>query len=257
MEQQVQNADITSEELRLLEEKLKQQNDLVSRQYKLLKIQADQLKAQAEELKKRNRHMIDMLGAVVEYRNMEDGGHIQRVQKFTDILAHHVMDEYPEYKLSEEMIENIVSAAALHDIGKIAIPDSILLKPGKYTSEEYEYMKSHSLRGAEIIASITEAWDDDYREIACNIAKFHHERYDGHGYPEGLSGEEIPICAQLVAIADIYDSLISERVYKSAYTTEEAFQMIVGGECGVFSPKLIESFRNSKKEYEAVASKKS
>ena len=147
----------------------------------------------------------------------------------------------------------IASASALHDIVKISIPESILLKPGKLTSQEYEYMKSHSLRGGEILNSIKYVWDEEYAKIAYEICRFHHERYDGRGYPDGLKGDEIPVCAQIVSLADAYDVLVSERVYKAAYSKEEAFQMIITGECGMFSPKLLECFRNSRQEFEKAA----
>jgi putative two-component system response regulator len=146
----------------------------------------------------------------------------------------------------------IVSTSSLHDVGKISIPDNVLLKPGKLTQEEYEYMKSHTTRGSEILSEFKDIWDDEYRKTSYEICRYHHERYDGRGYPDGLKGDEIPISAQIVSIADVYDALVSERVYKSAYTKDEAFHMIVTGECGVFSPKLLECFRNVKKDFEAL-----
>ena len=226
-----------------LEEKVHSQAETLHRQYKML------LK-QTEQLKKSNEMIIDILGEVVEYRNLESGEHIKRVKSYTGIMAEELMDEYPEYGLNEEKIRVIVSASALHDIGKIAIPDSILLKPGKLTKDEFEYMKSHTTRGCDILDSIKDVWDDKYAKCSYEICRHHHERYDGRGYPDGLVGEQIPISAQIVSIADVYDALVSERVYKSAYSAEQAFHMIVNGECGVFSPKLLEAFRRVRSQFE-------
>ena len=120
-------------------------------------------------------------------------------------------------------------------------------------NEEFEYMKSHTTRGCEILSNIKNAWNEEYGKASYEICRYHHERYDGKGYPEGLKGEDIPISAQIVSIADVYDALVNERVYKSAYSKEKAFQMIVTGECGVFSPKLLDCFWNARKEFEALA----
>lgn len=228
-----------------LEEKVAKQTEALQKQYQLLK-------KRGEELEKNNVRIIDILGTVVEYRNLESGEHVRRVKGFTRILAWQLMKEYPEYGLDEKKIDRIVSASALHDVGKIAIPDEILLKPGRLTEEEYEYMKSHTLRGCDILNNITDAWDEDWGKVCYEICRSHHERYDGKGYPDGLVGEEIPVSAQLVSVADVYDALVSERVYKSAFTKEQAFHMIVSGECGVFSPKLLECFRKSRKEFEEL-----
>jgi putative two-component system response regulator len=228
-----------------LEKKVEKQTELVKKQYLLLKMQA-------AKLQKSNDSIIEILGTVVEYRNLESGEHIKRVKGFTKILATELMKEYPEYGLTDKKIEMIVATSSLHDVGKISIPDSILLKPGKLTKDEFEYMKSHTTRGSEILSEFKDIWDDDYRQTSYEICRYHHERYDGRGYPEGLKGDEIPISAQIVSVADVYDALVSERVYKSAYTKDEAFQMIISGECGVFSPKLLECFRNVRKEFEAL-----
>ncbi len=228
-----------------LEEKVEKQTETLKKQYKLLVMQA-------EKLKESNTKIIDILGTVVECRNLESGEHIKRVKDFTRILAEQMMNDYPEYELTQDKIDIIVSASSLHDIGKIAIPDNILLKPGKLTKDEYEYMKSHTTRGCEVLNNIQDVWDETYSKVSYDICRHHHERYDGKGYPDGLAGEEIPISAQLVSLADVYDALVSERVYKSAYSDDEAFHMIVSGECGIFSPKLLECFRKTKKKFEAM-----
>lgn len=229
-----------------LEQKVEQQTETLKKQFKLLQMQAEQLKQSKE-------NVIDILGTVVEYRNLESGEHIKRVKGYTRILAEKLMSDYPEYGLTPEKIEVIVAASALHDIGKIAIPDAILLKPGKLTHDEFEYMKSHTTRGCEILSNIENTWDEEYGKTSYEICRHHHERYDGKGYPDGLKGDDIPVSAQIVSIADVYDALVNERVYKSAFTKEKAFQMIVTGECGVFSPKLLDCFWNVRKEFEGLA----
>lgn len=226
-----------------LEKKVKKQAEVIGKQYKLLTMQAG-------ELQRINSNIMEILGNVVEYRNLENGEHIKSVKKYTEILARRMMKDYPECGLNEKMVRTIVTASTLHDIGKIAIPDSILLKPGKLTSEEYEYMKSHTLRGAEILEKIREVWDGEFTRTAYDICRNHHERYDGNGYPDGRKEKEIPLAAQLVSLADVYDALVNERVYKEAYTKEKAYQMIIMGECGMFSPKLLECFRNTRQEFE-------
>lgn len=196
-----------------------------------------------------------MLGTIVEYRNLESGEHIKRVKNYTRILAECAMKEYPEYGLTQEKIEMMVSASSLHDIGKITIPDHILLKPGRLTKEEFELMKSHTLRGCEILDEIKLGWDPEMKQVIYGICRHHHERYDGKGYPDGLAGEDIPIAAQCVSIADVYDALVNERCYKDAFSPDEAYRMITNNECGVFSPKLMEVFYKVRKQFEALARK--
>lgn len=232
-----------------LEEKVEEQTVVLRKAYHTLKQQAD-------KLAKRNQEIIDMLGTIVEYRSLESGEHIQRVKDYTRIMAETFSEKYPEYGLTKEQIETIVAASALHDLGKIAIPDSILLKPGKLTQDEFEYMKSHTLRGCEILDSMKGEWNPKEKAVSYEIIRSHHERYNGKGYPDGLKGDEIPISAQLVSVADVYDALVNERCYKSAYSTDEAFHMIINGECGVFSPKLMEVFRMVREQFEAYANMK-
>lgn len=153
---------------------------------------------------------------------------------------------------TNEKIAVIVAASPLHDIGKIAIKDSVLLKPGRLTDEEFEYMKTHTTKGCEILTQIAGTWSEEYEKISYEICRHHHERYDGKGYPDGLAGEDIPISAQLVSIADVYDALVSDRVYKKAIEKGKAYQMILDGECGTFSPRLIECFKESRQEFEEL-----
>lgn len=231
-----------------LEDKVQEQTSTIQKQYILLK-------QQVERLKKRNEDIIDILGTVVEYRSLESGEHIQRVKGYTRIMGREFIKMYPDGGITEEKLDIIVSASALHDIGKVAIPDHILLKPGKLTDDEFAFMKSHTIRGCEILDSIKDVWDEEYSKVSWEICRYHHERYDGKGYPEGLTGDEIPISAQLVSIADVYDALVNERCYKRAFTKEQAFHMITTGECGVFSPRLLEIFRAERSEIEALADK--
>ena len=228
-----------------LEDKVQAQTKTLREQNKLLQLQAD-------KLRKSNTNIIEILGTVVEYRDFESGEHINRVKGYTRILAERLAVEYPEYGLDQEEIEVIVSASALHDVGKIAIPDNILLKPGRLTDEEFACMKTHTTRGGEILQNIRNAWDEEYGKISYEICRYHHEKYDGRGYPDGLVGDEIPIAAQIVSIADVYDALVNERVYKDAFPKEEAFRMITNGECGKFNPKLLECFRIERKAFEEL-----
>ena len=229
-----------------LEERVAEQTSVISEQYNLLKHQADQLA-------KSNVSIIEILGTIVEYRNLESGEHIQRVKPYTRILGEQLMEDYPEYNLTSKQLNVIVSASALHDVGKIAIPDSILLKPGRLTKEEFEYMKEHTTKGCEIINNIRGVWSEEYAKASYEICRHHHERYDGRGYPDGLLGENIPISAQLVAVADVYDALVNERVYKSAFSADKAFNMIINGECGTFSPKLMDCFTKCRDRFESLA----
>lgn len=230
---------------RELEQKVEEQTMTLRKQYKLLQLQAD-------KLKKSNSNIIEILGTVVECRDFESGEHINRVKGYTRILAERLAADYPEYGLTPERIEVIVSASALHDVGKIAIPDNILLKPGKLTPEEFECMKSHTTRGSEILQNIKNAWDEEYSQVSYEICRHHHEKYDGRGYPDGLAGDAIPISAQIVSIADVYDALVNERVYKDAFSKEQAFHMIINGECGMFNPKLLECFHRERKAFEEL-----
>lgn len=229
-----------------LEAKVEEQTNVLRKAYRTLK-------NQAEQLMRRNQDIIEILGTVVEYRNMESGEHVKRVGEYTRILAETFMVEYPEYGLTQDKINVIVSASALHDIGKITIPDSILLKPGRLTKEEFEYMKSHTTRGCELLESMKNVLDTQYKKVSYEICRHHHERFDGKGYPDGLAGDAIPLPAQLVSVADVYDALVNERCYKDAFSPEEAFHMIVNGECGVFSPRLMEVFRKVRPEFEKLA----
>lgn len=229
-----------------LEERVDEQTNRLRKQNKMLE-------EQATALRKINENIIDMLGAVVEYRSLESGQHVQRVKGYTRILGTYVMNEYPEYNLTESELDVIVTASALHDVGKVAIPDSILLKPGRLTDEEFMEMKQHTIRGCKILEEIKELWSGDYGKASYDICRHHHERYDGRGYPDGIAGEDIPISAQLVAVADVYDALTNDRCYKKAFTPEEAFNMIMEGQCGTFSGKILKAFERTRNDFERLA----
>ena len=210
---------------------------------------------QSETIRNTNQVMLDALSAIIEHRSTESGKHVLRIRNFTRILLEEVAANYPEYGLNEDLIQVITSASALHDIGKISIPDAILNKPGKLTEEEFEIMKTHTTVGGELVRHLSGIGDEEYLRYAYNIALYHHERWDGNGYPAGLVGDEIPICAQVVAIADVYDALTTQRAYKKAYSCQRAVNMILNGECGQFSPALYECFKRVRHEFSILAIK--
>ena len=176
----------------------------------------------------------------MEFRNGESGLHVHHINVLTSMLLERLVQKTDRYHLSWSDQLMITTASALHDIGKMGIDENILNKPGRLTKEEFEEMKKHTLIGASMLKSLELYQDEKLVQIAYQICRWHHERYDGKGYPDGLKGEEIPIAAQVVSIADVYDALTSERVYKSAYTHEKAIEMILNGECGTFSPLMLE-----------------
>lgn len=208
------------------------------------------LRQQTKKLNHVNEILIDSLSNLVEFRNMESKQHIKRIREYSLCLGKSIMKLYPEYGLTSEKIVQIGWASSLHDIGKIAIPDSILLKPAKLTSDEFELIKSHTTKGAEIIQHRVHLNDRAIFEYGYDIARHHHEKYDGKGYPDGLKGDEISIAAQIVSLVDVYDALTSKRVYKVAYESDKAYQMILNGHSGAFSPKLLKAFTEVKAEFE-------
>lgn len=209
---------------------------------------------QTYDLQRQNSEIIEALGTIVEFRNMESVTHTRCVKIFSEILAKYIAEYYPEYGITNRIAKIIANASPLHDVGKIEIADMILLKPGRLTRAEFDMMKKHSELGVEIIDSLT-MLDDTYKRYCREIVLYHHERYDGRGYPLGLSGDEIPMSAQIVALADVYDALITPRIYKDAYTTKQAYNMIIRGECGEFNPKLINAFKEVREELEIIAKK--
>ncbi|MBQ6587653.1 MAG: response regulator [Butyrivibrio sp.] len=224
----------------------------VDDQTRVLKKQFLYLKKQEERLKNSNERVIDTIATIVEFRSMESSYHLKRIKGFVRILALTAMNNYPELGLNPHLIDVITQASAMHDIGKISVPDSVLLKPGRLTNEEFEVMKSHTTRGSEVIEMIKDVQDKEYYDVCLDICRHHHERYDGGGYPDGLKGEENSIAAQLTALADVYDALVCDRVYKSAYPVDKAYEMIKNGECGVFSPKILACFEFARPDMEKL-----
>ena len=189
------------------------------------------------------KNIISSMATVVEERDQNTGGHIARTENYVRLLIKNMKKEEEYANITEDFYTNVLLAAPMHDIGKIKISDSILNKPGKLTDEEFAVMKKHSEYGADIIRkTMQNVENEDYFTIACNIAKYHHERYDGKGYPEGLKGEDIPLEARMMALADVYDALISERVYKKPYSKETARKIIEEGKGTQFDPKLAKLF---------------
>lgn len=209
---------------------------LKTKQRNLERLVADQI----YEKEKNNKLMIHILSHIVEFRNGESGLHVLHVQTFTEMLLRRLIKMTDKYNIDSSDISLISNASALHDIGKIAIPDEILNKPGRLTDEEFAIMKTHSMAGASMLENLPLDGGDPLVKKAYEICRWHHERYDGRGYPDGLKGDEIPISAQIVSLADVYDALTSERVYKKAFTHETALKMILGGECGTFNPMILE-----------------
>lgn len=195
---------------------------------------------QIYEKERNNRMMIGILSQIVEFRNGESGLHVIHINLITQLLLEQLVKKTGKYQLSWEDRLLIATASALHDIGKIGIDEKILNKPGKLTKEEFEIMKTHTLIGAQMLDNLDMYRNEKLLKLAHEICRWHHERYDGKGYPDGLVGEEIPISAQVVSLADVYDALVSERVYKKAFSHEKALEMIQNGECGTFSPLLLQ-----------------
>lgn len=194
--------------------------------------------------------MISILSHVVEFRNSESGLHVLHIRTLTDLLLHQLVQKTDRYQLDESDIALISTASALHDIGKIVIPEEILNKPGRLTAEEFAIIKNHTVAGAQMLQDLGQAIarDEPLLQVAHAICRWHHERWDGNGYPDRLKGDEIPIAAQVVALADVYDALTSERCYKHAYDHDTALRMILNGECGAFNPLLLDCLRESSEQ---------
>ena len=213
---------------------------LYAKQKKLEALVAEQIYAKEQQ----SILMVDVLSHIVEFRNGESGLHVIHVRRLTELLLKRLVQKTDRYKLTRADIASISTASALHDIGKISIDEKVLNKPGRLTDEEFAIMKTHALVGAQMLENLPVHQNEPQVKIIYSICRWHHERYDGRGYPDGLKGDEIPIAAQVVSIADVYDALTSERVYKKAFSHEKAIQMILNGECGVFNPLLLECLKD-------------
>lgn len=208
-----------------------------------------QVDKQTEELREKNEHLVQIneniveaICEIVEGRDMESGTHVKRVKSYSRVLASAAQHVCPQYNLTDDAVDLISMASAAHDIGKIMISDTILLKPGKFTPEEFAEMKKHSEYGAQLMDKFSGVWGDEMDLTGRDICLYHHERWDGKGYPCGLKGDEIPVSAQIVALADVFDALTSERVYRPAIPYEKACEMIMNGECGAFSSDMLACF---------------
>lgn len=209
---------------------------LYAKQRRLITLVTDQI----YEKEKSSRMMVSILSQIVEFRNGESGLHVRHINILTEMLLDRLMQKTGRYHLNWNEQYLITLVSSLHDIGKIGIDEKILNKPGRLTAEEFEEMKKHTVIGEEILCSLELYQNELLVKVAREICRWHHERYDGRGYPDGLKGEEIPISARVVSLADVYDALVSDRVYKKAYSHEKAIRMILNGECGVFNPLLLE-----------------
>ena len=217
---------------------------LYAKQRRLISLITDQI----NEKEKNNQMMIRILSQIVEFRNGESGSHVLYINKLTEMLLDCLIQKTDQYQLDGQMVSMIATASSLHDIGKIGVDEKILNKPGKLTKEEFEIMKTHTIIGAAILEHLENYQDEPMVKVAHEICRWHHERFDGKGYPDGLKADEIPISAQVVSVADVYDALVSERVYKKAFSHEKALQMILDGECGQFNPILIDCLKEISEE---------
>lgn len=213
---------------------------LYAKQRRLIRMVTDQIYRRENN----NKILISILSHIVEFRNGESGSHVIHINKLTDMLLKELVGITDRYDITGDDIELIATASALHDIGKIGIDDAILNKPGRLTDEEFEVMKTHAVIGARMLDDLDAYKGEKLLKTAWQICRWHHERYDGNGYPDGLKGDDIPISAQVVSVADVYDALTSDRVYKRAFSHEKAMQMILDGECGQFNPVLLQCLVN-------------
>ena len=225
----------------IVQRRVKNTLTLYANQKRLMGMVSDQI----YQNEKDSHVMIGILSHIVEFRNSESGQHVLHIRTLTGLLLHQLAQKTDRYQLDESDISLISTASALHDIGKIMIPEEILNKPGRLTEEEYAAIKTHTTEGARILKGLAIGQDEPLVKVAHAICRWHHERWDGGGYPDRLKGDEIPIAAQVVALADVYDALTSERCYKQSYSHEKAVDMILHGECGSFNPLLMECLKES------------
>lgn len=198
---------------------------------------------QQRKIKEHDDFLVNIMSYVLAVRNSESGEHIQRIKYLTYTILKCLTSNFSKYKLTEIQIEEITKASILHDIGKIGVPDSILLKVDRLNDDEFEAMKLHTIYGSDMIKNFRNGMEDEFYQYCYEICRHHHERWDGNGYPDKLKGDDIPISAQVVALADVYDALVNNRVYKPAYTHQEACDMILGGKCGAFSPDILQCLK--------------
>ena len=228
----------------IVQRRVKNTLTLYANQKRLMGMVSDQI----YQNEKDSHVMIGILSHIVEFRNSESGLHVLHIRTLTDLLLHQLVNKTDRYQLDESDISLISTASALHDLGKIVIPTEILNKPGRLTAEEYAVIKTHTVKGARILRDLSNTIGEENEpllQVAYAICRWHHERWDGGGYPDKLKGDAIPIAAQVVALADVYDALTSDRCYKPAYDHDTALRMILNGECGAFNPLLLECLNES------------
>lgn len=222
----------------------------------LHKLHQDQIiEEKTQQLRESYNDMVDALSAIIEYRSQETGKHVVRIQQFTKKLLEDIKEKYPESLLDDYTINLIVHASSMHDIGKIAIPDAILNKPGKLTPEEFGIMKAHTTQGSAMLENpnLNKLNNQEFIRYAKEICRSHHERWDGRGYPDSLKGTQIPLSAQVVAVADCYDALTTDRCYRPGFPLDKAYSMIMNGDCGSFAPKLLAAFTDVRTDFEKLA----
>ncbi|MBO6115226.1 MAG: HD domain-containing protein [Lachnospiraceae bacterium] len=194
----------------------------------------------------------NMIGTLAEFRNFSKN-HIKRVREITRSLCDTLITFFPESKLGKDDVDCIADASCYHDVGKLLIPDDIILKPLKLTPSEFDMIKSHTTKGCEILDNLKEFQTEKMYHYSWEICRYHHERYDGKGYPEKLMGENIPLSAQIVSIADAFDALMTNTTYRKAIDFEKAYSMVLEGECGMFSPRITQCFKMNKDKIEEIA----
>lgn len=230
---------------------VKQQIHNIIATYQELNRKIEEIEAQRRRLAEYNSRMLEVVANLVEDRSEESGLHVKRVKEITRILARKYKKLFPDCEFTEEYISQIAEAAMLHDVGKICIADEVLNKPGKLTAEERATMEEHAEKGAEIIKKhLANVQDETQLRLTMDICYCHHERYDGTGYPRGLVGDEIPITAQIVSVADVYDALVSDRCYRKAFDYKTAYEMVTSGKCGVFNPRIMQCMEAALPEIE-------
>lgn len=218
----------------------------------MVQSQTNQINEQYDNLKEHHEHLVEILHDIIAYRNTESMQHIKYVQGYTKILANQYAKLYPRSRMTKKKIDIIVQAAEMHDVGKIAMPDFVINRPGRLSKAELELLKEHTIKGSKIMKVMFSFQGADYSRICHNVCLYHHEKYDGTGYPYGIEQDKIPIEAQLVALADMYDVLVNKSVNRQPVSKERAYYMLMNGECGELSPRMKECLQEAKSELEEL-----
>ena len=219
----------------------------------MVETQTSELNKQNTRLKEHHEHLVEVLRDIINYRNAESVEHVRYVQGYTRILAEHYARVFPKSRMTPEKVNMIVRAAQMHDVGKITMPDAIISRPGRLSDTEMEMLKEHTIKGSQIMKVMTEFESEEYSRICCNVCLYHHEKHDGTGYPRGIKNSRIPVEAQLVALADMYDILVNSSTNREVCSKEKAYYMLMNGECGELSPKMKECLEAAKEDIEAFS----